>query len=335
MDTELNGRVAVVIPYFQRQPGILRKAVASALAQAGGPPRIVIVDDSSPVPAQDEVAELAALVAHHPGRITIIRQPNGGPAAARNRALSALATLPALGEGIDYIAFLDSDDVWTEDHLAHAQSALDSGYDFYFADHYQLNQEQSAFQRAGRIRVAEHPAIGAQAHLHLRAYAGDMQEQIISGNIIGTSTVVYRAARFASLRFREEFVYAGEDYLFWLELVRAGARIAFSDQPECRYGTGVNIFSGSGWGTEKSLVRLHHEIKYRKALSRLFELSAPQRTLNRHTLSTLRRSFVADLLHRLRHHKPIDRALLGRQWFLDPQTFLFALPIAVRILLHR
>lgn len=328
MGTE-NGRVAVVIPYFQRQPGILRRAVASALAQAGGTPFIVVVDDSSPVPAKDELADL---LVRHGGRFTIVEQANGGPAAARNRALATLPTLPA---SIEFVAFLDSDDAWTEDHLRHALAALDAGYDFYFSDHYQLNQEQSAFQRAGRIRVAGHPAIDADAYPHLHAYAGDMQEQIISGNIIGTSTVVYRVAPFASLRFREEFVYAGEDYLFWLELVRAGARIAFSARQECRYGAGVNIFSGSGWGSEKSLVRLHHEIKYRKALPRLFELSAPQRTTNRHTLSTLRHSFIADLLHRLRHHKPVDRALLGRQWSVDPQTFIFAVPIALRLMLRR
>jgi succinoglycan biosynthesis protein ExoW len=315
-------RVAVVIPYFQRTPGILRKAVASALAQRGVAPHLIVVDDASPVAAADE---LAAYFPQHAASITIVCQENGGPAAARNRALDAV---PA---GTEYVAFLDSDDEWTQDHLSHALQALDSGYDFYFADHFQLNQDVSAFQRGGRIVPSAHPQIGAD--VHLRAYAGDMQDQIMTGNIIGTSTVVYRYARFPALRFREEFVYAGEDYLFWLELAGLTARIAMSDLNECRYGAGVNIFAGSGWGTDKSLIRLHHEIKYRKALPRLFKLSGPQRALQRHLLWGLRRSFVADLLHRLRHRKAIGPALLRKQWAVDPQTFVFSLPLALALVL--
>lgn len=311
-------RVAVVIPYFQRERGVLRRAVASALAQRDVAVDLIIVDDASPVPAAAELEGAIDCESDH-ATITVLRQANGGPAAARNRALDAVPP------GTEYVAFLDSDDEWTPEHLAHAVTALDSGYDFYFADHFQLNQNVSAFARAGRIVPAAHPQIGAD--VHLRAYAGDMQDQIMTGNIIGTSTVVYRHARFPTLRFREQFVYAGEDYLFWLELAGLTTRIALSDLNECRYGAGVNIFAGSGWGTESSLRRLHHEIRYRKALPRLFKLSASQHARQRRVLWRLRRSFVADLLHRLRHRKAIEAALLRQHWSLDPQTFVFSLPL--------
>lgn len=318
-------RVAVVIPYFQRRPGILLRAVRSALAQTGaGAPHIIVVDDASPVPARDELAWLMRL---HAGRIRVLQQANGGPAAARNAALELVPP------GTEYVAFLDSDDAWSESHLRRALEALDGGHDLYFADHYQLGQSVSAFRRAGRIEPDRHPRIGASADLH--AYAGDMFDQILEGNIIGTSTVVYRHARYPALRFREEFVSAGEDYLFWLELCALTRRIAFSAQCECRYGPGVNIFSGAGWGSEQSLLRLQHEIKYRKALPRLFALGRRHGAANRHTLRGLRRSFVADLLHRLRHRKPIAASLLRKQLSVDPQTFLFALPLALRIVLRR
>lgn len=314
--------VAVVIPYFQRRPGILLKAVESALAQ---PVRsiILVVDDASPVPARDE---LAGLMTAHPGRIVLTEQANGGPAAARNAALDRI---PA---GVDYIAFLDSDDSWIPSHLPDALAALGQGYDFFFADHYQLNQSVSAFQRAGRIDPARHPAL-AGAGLH--AYRGDMFDQILMGNIIGTSTVVYRHAPFAAQRFRSEFVYAGEDYLFWLELARATDRIAFSTVSACTYGAGVNIFSGSGWGTENSLLRLMYEMKYKQALPRLFPLNAVQHDANRRSVKALRRGFVADVLHRLLHRRPVAGAVLREQWRNDPRTFWYALPLALSIVLQR
>ena len=318
--------IAVIIPFYQKKSGILGKAVESALRQTLSNVQLMIIDDASPVPAR---TELAALMTAHPGRITIIEQPNAGPAAARNHGLRAV---PA---GTEFVAFLDSDDEWIETHLENAVSALQAGAgnDFYFSDHFQLNQTVSAFQRASRIQVARHPVIGSSPHLH--AYSGDMFDQILTGNIIGTSTVVYRYAAFPSLRFREEFVYAGEDYLFWLELSCLTRRIAFSSLCEVRYGEGVNIFSGSGWGTEKSLIRTHHEMKFKHALGRLFPLSAAQTAVTDNALRSLRRSFVADVLHRLAHRAPLQTAVLRAQWRVDPRTFLFFVPLAISIVLGR
>lgn len=311
--------IAVVIPFYQTKSGILIKAIHSALAQTGVDPcSIIVIDDASPVSAK---AELAGIMRAYPGRIVIIDQANAGPAAARNKGLEHV---PA---GTSYVAFLDSDDEWIDTHLANASSALREGYDFYFADHFQLNQTVSAFNRARRIQVGQHPRMGQADHLH--AYAGDMFDQILVGNIIGTSTVVYRFEKFPALRFREEFVYAGEDYLFWLELATLTKKIAFSSLCECVYGEGVNIFAGSGWGTEKSLTRLHHEIKYKKALPRLFRLNAAQLASNRESVTALQRSFVADVLHRLAHRKPIGGRFLLDHFSIDPQFVLYFIPVAV------
>ena len=313
--------VAVVIPYFQRRPGILARAVASALAQHGCQQAlIIVVDDASPLPA---LSELAALLAAHPARIRLIEQANGGPAAARNAALRAVA------HGTRYVAFLDSDDQWSPDHLQRALLALEQGMDLYFSDHYQLNQQISAFRRAGRMRPEAHPPLAVAADLH--AYHGDMFDQILGGNVIGTSTVVYRHAAWPALRFREDFVNAGEDYLFWLELSRLSQRIVFSSRCECTYGAGVNIFSGAGWGTPGALLRLHYEIKFNKAVPRLFALSALQLRARRRAVSALRRGFVAACLHSALQRQRLAPGLLRRHWQVDPQTFFYALPLLLAI----
>lgn len=317
-------KIAVVIPYYQKRAGILSKALRSALGQQGDfTLDIIVVDDASPVPARTELADIEAAA----GRVRVAEQPNGGPAAARNRALDLVA------HDTDYVAFLDSDDEWIPEHLTHAVTALEAGHDFYFADHYQLHQSVTAFQRAGRIDPGAHPAIGGAAQLH--SYQGDMFNQILTGNVIGTSTVAYRWALCPALRFREEFVYAGEDYLFWLELAQRSQRIAFSSLCECTYGEGVNIFAGSGWGTEKSLNRLHYEMKFKKALPSLFRLTPAQLANIGNEVRSLRRSFVADLMHRLSHRKPVAGDVLRGQWRTDPKSFLYAVPLALAILLKR
>src|SRR5438309_11974615 len=91
-------KVAVIIPYYQEKAGILRRAVRSVLDQEGSNSiEIVVVDDHSPVPAQQELAAFAAVI---PERIRIINQPNAGPAAARNRGLNAV------GMDTEFVAFL-------------------------------------------------------------------------------------------------------------------------------------------------------------------------------------------------------------------------------------
>lgn len=304
--------VAVVIPFFQRKPGLLRRAVSSIGEQVGVPPvRVVVVDDASPIDAKDELAELPTFAT--PLEIEIVRQPNGGPAKARNRGLDALAA------DVDRVAFLDSDDVWRPHHLAQALSALDADHDVYFCDFHQPGQTVGAFGRAGRLDPSRHPAFPGRPSLH--TYQGDMFDQVMFGNVIGTSTIVYAFDRFATQRFDEAYFSAGEDYLMWIEFARRGARFAFSSDIGVDYGYGVNIYAGSGWGTDGFLDRVHNEMRYRKRLL-AFPLSAAQRTLVDAKIRALRREFAMGVMFNVFRRRPLDVALLRAQWRLDPLSLV-------------
>ena len=53
--------VAIVIPYYQIEPGILERALRSVLAQELSQQvvwHVVVIDDASPCPAREEVARL-------------------------------------------------------------------------------------------------------------------------------------------------------------------------------------------------------------------------------------------------------------------------------------
>lgn len=317
--------VAVVIPYYQRERGVLRRSVASVLAQ-DCPHRlhVLVVDDGSPVPADVEVGDL-----HGPPGVTIEirKQVNGGPGAARNAALDALP------KGLDFVAFLDSDDHWSSSHLSRALFALEStDCDFYFANLYQLGQTIDAFSRAGRITPAGHPELDG-LHRGLHRYVGDMFDQIMRGNVIGTSTVVYRYRRFSGLRFRDDLTRAGEDYLFWMAIVQAGARIVFSSEIEATYGKGVNVYSGVEWGSDAYFARVRDEITYRKATRRLFNVSPSQEAYLDRSIRELRNGFAAAVLSRLRHGPLLSGRMLARQVIMDP-PLLWAMPAkAMRVLL--
>ena len=88
-------RISVIIPTHNRRDYLLA-CLDSVAAQRRGADEVIVVDDGS-------TDGTAAAVAARPG-VTLITQANAGPGAARNRGAAA-----ATG---DYLAFLDSDDLW-------------------------------------------------------------------------------------------------------------------------------------------------------------------------------------------------------------------------------
>ncbi len=289
--------ISIIIPYFQRTSGVLQRALRSVQRQHGvSSIHVIVVDDGSPISARSEMASLGGAFRVP---VTVIEQRNGGPGAARNRGLDSAPN------DTKYIAFLDSDDEWSEDHLHHAARALDQGYDCYFANNFQLGQTIGAFERAGRITPRDHPLLFDDAPL--RAYSGDMFNQIVTGNVIGTSTIVFNFQKFADVRFRVDFRSAGEDYLFWMTLAARGAKFAFSDKVEAVYGPGVNIFSGAGWGTEGHLGRLRDEARYLKTFKNDFSLTAEQLNFVNKRIRETRFAMVRALLHQISHRRAGSR----------------------------
>jgi glycosyltransferase involved in cell wall biosynthesis len=94
--------VSVVIPAWNRAH-VIAEAVDSALGQSLPPAEVIVVDDGS----TDGTADV---LARYGDRIVVVRQANAGVSAARNAGV-------ALARG-DWVAFLDSDDVWTPERLA-------------------------------------------------------------------------------------------------------------------------------------------------------------------------------------------------------------------------
>lgn len=104
-------RVAVVIAAYNCGPD-LRPSLASALAQDHPDLEVVLVDDGSDDGSVDAVADLCA-----DPRVTLIRQPNAGKAAALNAAVASATA--------DYLMIQDGDDLSEPDRASRLAAALD------------------------------------------------------------------------------------------------------------------------------------------------------------------------------------------------------------------
>jgi len=212
--------VSVVIPTYNRAR-LVREAVASVLAQSYRPLELIVVDDGS-------TDATGAALAGRP-EVRVVRQPHTGmPGQARN----AGARL-ARGE---YLAFLDSDDLWRPHKLERqvAVATVDGGA---------IWHTRERWVRSGRV-------ISQRSQRHRRS--GDLFADSLRKCVIGPSTVLLRRTVFAQAGgFREDLEIA-EDYELWLRLTARYPvgyleqelvikRAGHSDQLSERYGQ-IEVF---------------------------------------------------------------------------------------------
>src|SRR5580692_1468311 len=102
--------LSCVVPCYNSEP-FLAAAIDSILAQEHRPLEIIVVDDGS-TDASAEIAE------RYGEPVSLIRQSNRGPGAARNRGI-----LAATGQ---YLCFLDADDLYRPGKLTAQLAELEA-----------------------------------------------------------------------------------------------------------------------------------------------------------------------------------------------------------------
>ncbi len=107
--------ISVVIPVFNRDK-YLDESIASVFAQTYDHWELILVDDGS----TDKSYEMElAYASRHPDRIRCVTHPNH-----ENRGISASRNLGSRAARGEYVASLDSDDVWVPGKLEHQVAIL-------------------------------------------------------------------------------------------------------------------------------------------------------------------------------------------------------------------
>ncbi|MFN4025143.1 MAG: glycosyltransferase family 2 protein [Hyphomonas sp.] len=306
--------LAVVIPYFQRDPGLLRRAVESILSQDVGPDvtvEVLIADDESPTPPEQEIEGLS-----RPGfEVRILKRPNGGPAKARNTALEA-------AQDPDYVAFLDSDDWWEPDHLSTALGALQRGAGFYFANNHS-EPGKTWFQsiRNGKELIAKATPDGKGCH----TMANDVFLSLFLADCVAhTSSVVFDARQAPGMRFDDAQSHGGEDYLFWLDVVRLTRNSAFSATPKAHRGRGIDLCrSAYDWSNPFCARRLYLDLVFRKKLIREYCQTESQRQQMAELAGEIRRELLQVLARNTFAHFQTSAPIWWKLILNDPVFFAY------------
>lgn len=242
-----NPLISVIIPTYNRAWAI-KEAIDSILAQEYSRFEIIVVDDGS----TDETQQILEA---YTADISIIHQRNKGVSAARNRGVDS-----ASGQ---WVAFLDSDDLWLPKKLA-AQVE-------FFRDHPDalICQTEEIWIRNG-IRV--NPGKRHQKP------SGMIFEPSLELCLVSPSAVMIRRELFDEVGLFDESLPACEDYDLWLRI-------------SCRYpvhliDTPLTIKRG---GHSDQLSRSPGLDKYRiKSLNNIIESNLLSETQRRAAIHTLR-----------------------------------------------
>ena len=179
--------VSVIIPTFNRA-WCLPQAVASVMEQTYRDFEVIVVDDGS----SDDTAKLAP---YWGPTVRLLQQKNKGVSAARNLGIRA-----ARGR---LLAFLDSDDWWLPEKLAHQVAFFDAHPDA------MICQTEEIWMRRG-VRVNPR-------HRH-RKPAGWIFEASLALCLVSPSAVMMRRELFEAVGLFDENLPACEDYDLWLRV---------------------------------------------------------------------------------------------------------------------
>ena len=212
--------VSAIIPTYNRRE-LVCEAVRSVFAQRGVAAEVIVVDDGSGDGTDAAIAAFGSAVRY-------VRQPHRGVSAARNGGARMAA-----GE---WLAFLDSDDLWRPDKLARQLA--------YHAEHPDLRSSQT-----GEIWVRDGVRVNPCRH-HDKP-DGDIFAPSVARCVVSPSAVMLRRDLFAELGGFDEALPVCEDYDLWLRLgIRA--RLGLLDEPlVIKRGGHADQLSRRFWGMDR------------------------------------------------------------------------------------
>lgn len=214
--------VSVVIPTFN-SAAFIAPTLTSVLNQTLQPMEILVVDDGS---SDETVAVTERTLGGSVARWSVLRCAHAGPGATRNVGIKA-----AKGQ---WIAFLDSDDLWGETKLERVAEAQRRQPDANFFCHAEEHRHLD-----GSVSITDYGS-------WYRADA-PLARQLFRRNLFSTSAVVCRRELLVQHGGFDTTLPSGQDYELWLRLAPA-LRVSFIREVQgCYVDRAGNITSRSAW----------------------------------------------------------------------------------------
>lgn len=234
--------VSVITPAYNAEK-FIHETIESVLAQTYTNWEMIIVDDRS----QDRTVEIVESYIQKDARITLIElQENSGSAVARNTAMDH-----AKGR---FLAFLDSDDLWTKDKL-------ERQLEFMLA-------HDIAFSFTKYRRMYEN---GSESHAVTDAPKQVGYDDLMKHCVIGCLTVMLDRGKIGEERMIN--IRTRQDYVFWLTLTKKGFDAYGLPEVLAKYRLVENSISSNKLKAAKQNWHVYHHIEQQSLVKSIWYFS--------------------------------------------------------------
>jgi glycosyltransferase involved in cell wall biosynthesis len=211
--------ISVIIPTYNREEKV-KNAIESVLAQTVKPYEIIVVDDGSTDNTKNVIQKIK--------NITYIYQQNRGVSAARNKGIAH-----ATGE---YIALLDSDDLWKPEKLEKHIKYIKNN------PKYNVSQTEEIWIRNGKF---VNPM-----KKHLKPI-GNIFIPSLELCLVSPSTVIIHKSIFEKYGTFDENLPACEDYDLWLRVSAFEPIGLLKEKLTVKYGGHVDQLSKAYYAMDR------------------------------------------------------------------------------------
>lgn len=226
--------VSVIVPAYQAA-AYLGDTLATVARQTQVPRELIVVDDGS---TDTTCAVVESFAAAHPQlSVRLMREPHRGPGATRNAGVRAAQS--------EWVAFLDSDDLWYPQKLERILGSISARPQGNFYYHNLMVRSLQGTERVAHRGEGLRPG-------------KSVTRQLFQRNYFCTSAVVCR--RYLLLRWGgfDETLPSSQDYELWLRMSPDLVPIFVAETLGTYVDRKGNISTCRFWGRLFDLLRVKH-----------------------------------------------------------------------------
>lgn len=234
----IEGLVSVITPVYKVER-FIEITINSVLNQTYKNIEMILVDDCSPDKSAEIILEMAK---KHPQIRYYKLEKNSGAAVARNKAIE-------LANG-EYIAFLDSDDLWKPEKIEKEVSlAKEKNAEFVFTAIEMIDEEGNLVKPKRKVKeVIDY-------------------KFLMTNTMIATSSVLIDINKVG--KFQMPLIRSGQDYATWLMLLRNGRKAYGINEALTQYRRTENSLSSKKtknwkkvWNIQVNEEKVHPFVAY-------------------------------------------------------------------------
>ncbi|MGM8213831.1 glycosyltransferase family 2 protein [Virgibacillus sp. W0430] len=223
---ELEDLVSVIMPAYNSER-FIKNAIISVLDQTYSNIELIVIDDGS----KDNTAEIIQQMSKQDPRIQFIKnEVNLGVSESRNKGIHVASG--------DWIAFLDSDDIWEKSKIERQMKYADEA------------SAEFLFTGSSYISESDIPYRGIFEIPNQVSY-----KELLSQNVITCSSVLLKKHFFDQIKMEKDEMH--EDYAVWLRVLKTGVVAHGINEPLLIYRISRNSKSGNKLKTIKMTYKVY------------------------------------------------------------------------------